>query len=557
MNTQLTASTSATKFPALIGAAALLALAGAALAAPTFNYTVLLRDGDAINAPNGGPNVGGVTFFNNMKINNNGVWYTQLDTDGSTASNSLTVRNGVSIFQEGSDSDPALPGTFLGLPANTGGGFNDSGDWSTNITLTGAGVTPTTDTSVVVNGRVIWRESNPVTDTAFPAGQGYQGFFHTKMDNAKNVYLMSSVANIGTTTNLKRAFLKLVYNPSTQTYSDDILMRADDPVPGTTSSVISDFDTGHQGWNVSSNGNTICLATYSPSFVLNGVTGNGAVYVNGTLLIKEGDPVDGVPGRNWRLLDGGGVGINANGDVVIRGTMDGDTTTDGIIMKRVGGVWSVVAQEGVTTHPDFPGMVVNALTTEVSIDNAGNVMWPCTFRTPPNTTNTGTGLFYNNQLVMRQASAANLIDGFQLSTLRVISQGHQMNEAGTAALVRVVLDYPSPTTDKDALVRVDIVNPVASGCNPADIACDDGTPLAQAPGCTNSPSGPNEGDYNAFFAADGFFFQAGQGIAAVGGTCDIACDDGTPLADAPGCVNNGVNEGDYNCFFNNLFLPCV
>ncbi|MBL0871513.1 MAG: hypothetical protein IBJ18_13150 [Phycisphaerales bacterium] len=93
-----------------------------------------------------------------------------------------------------------------------------------------------------------------------------------------------------------------------------------------------------------------------------------------------------------------------------------------------------------------------------------------------------------------------------------------------------------------------------ASCQPADIACDDGIPLSQSVGCVNS--GVNEGDYNAFFAADGFFFQAGLGSAAVGGTCDIACDDGTPLSQAPGCVNNGVNEGDYNAFFNNLFLGC-
>ncbi len=89
---------------------------------------------------------------------------------------------------------------------------------------------------------------------------------------------------------------------------------------------------------------------------------------------------------------------------------------------------------------------------------------------------------------------------------------------------------------------------------PADIACDSGTPLAQAQGCVNN--GINEGDYNAFFSAAGFFAQASQGMAAIGAFCDIACDDGTPLAEAPGCVNNGVNEGDYNAFFNNLFIPC-
>ena len=98
--------------------------------------------------------------------------------------------------------------------------------------------------------------------------------------------------------------------------------------------------------------------------------------------------------------------------------------------------------------------------------------------------------------------------------------------------------------------------PVAS-CNPADIACDDGVPLGVNPGCTNSSTGPNEGDYNAFFSAEGFFFQASQGALAVGSFCDIACDDGTPKSEAPGCVNNGVNEGDYNAFFNAFFLPCV
>ncbi len=106
-------------------------------------------------------------------------------------------------------------------------------------------------------------------------------------------------------------------------------------------------------------------------------------------------------------------------------------------------------------------------------------------------------------------------------------------------------------------VKFTVTGGATAGCNPADIACDDGTPLSAAPGCTNSTTGPNEGDFNAFFSAEGFFFQSGLGAGGVGGTCDIACDDGTPLSQAPGCTNNGVNEGDYNAFFNNLFLSCI
>ncbi len=93
-------------------------------------------------------------------------------------------------------------------------------------------------------------------------------------------------------------------------------------------------------------------------------------------------------------------------------------------------------------------------------------------------------------------------------------------------------------------------------CSPADIGCDDGVALIDAPACTNN--GVNEGDYNAFFAADGFFFQAGLGPAAVGLSCDIADDAGDPLPPfGVGNTNNGVNEGDYNCFFNFLFLGCL
>jgi microcystin-dependent protein len=95
-------------------------------------------------------------------------------------------------------------------------------------------------------------------------------------------------------------------------------------------------------------------------------------------------------------------------------------------------------------------------------------------------------------------------------------------------------------------------------CQVADIACDNGTPLSLFSGCVNTDV--NEGDYNAFFAADGFFFQAGLGSAAIGASCDVSYDSGEPRPPygpvIPNAVNNGVNEGDYNCFFNFFFLGC-
>jgi hypothetical protein len=101
-----------------------------------------------------------------------------------------------------------------------------------------------------------------------------------------------------------------------------------------------------------------------------------------------------------------------------------------------------------------------------------------------------------------------------------------------------------------------VASPVAPRCNPADIADDQGNPLPGPVGVTNG--GVNEGDFNAFFSADGFFAQSAMGTGGVGMFCDIADDQGTPKPPFgnPTGSNNGVNEGDYNAFFNNFFLPC-
>ncbi|MBL0869826.1 MAG: hypothetical protein IBJ18_04540 [Phycisphaerales bacterium] len=90
-------------------------------------------------------------------------------------------------------------------------------------------------------------------------------------------------------------------------------------------------------------------------------------------------------------------------------------------------------------------------------------------------------------------------------------------------------------------------------CSPADISDDQGN-IPPQPGVPNN--GITEGDYNAFFSANGFFAQSALGLAAINGTCDIANDQGDPLPTTPDRPNNGVNEGDYNLFFNLFFLGC-
>jgi hypothetical protein len=115
-------------------------------------------------------------------------------------------------------------------------------------------------------------------------------------------------------------------------------------------------------------------------------------------------------------------------------------------------------------------------------------------------------------------------------------------------------------TLREVIKALDQTLPVWLGkCSPADLACDTGEALISTNrGCTNN--GINEGDYNAFFSAGGFFEQSSQGPAAVGAFCDVAYDNGEALPpfgpEQIGPSNSGVNEGDYNLFFNTFFLPC-
>jgi hypothetical protein len=88
-------------------------------------------------------------------------------------------------------------------------------------------------------------------------------------------------------------------------------------------------------------------------------------------------------------------------------------------------------------------------------------------------------------------------------------------------------------------------------CSPADIAYDDGQPLANRGGPElGTNNGVTEGDYNLFFS---IYFDAGA-------AADIADDSGNafaPFNSGPIGTNNGVTEADYNVFFSVYFNGCI
>ncbi|MBL0869132.1 MAG: hypothetical protein IBJ18_00980 [Phycisphaerales bacterium] len=227
-------------------------------------------------------------------------------------------------------------------------------------------------------------------------------------------------------------------------------------------------------------------------------------------------------------------------------------------------LWELLVGDGVNPNVSiasavaWPGAGISnsGLSTNTpAINDLGMVVYRAEIT---GTTQPGNGLFISDGQstfrLMREGqtiqtpSGSSLVVGFGTTSPKIVLQGQAaFNNAGDVAFMVRFAD------GTQGLVLASPTTPLVTRCQPADIADDGGNPLPSA----NPNAGVNEGDYNLFFAADGFFAQAGMGPAAVGASCDIANDDGSPRAPfgAAG-TNNGVNEGDFNCFFNNFFLGC-
>ncbi|CAN5871099.1 hypothetical protein BH11PLA1_BH11PLA1_15530 [soil metagenome] len=141
--------------------------------------------------------------------------------------------------------------------------------------------------------------------------------------------------------------------------------------------------------------------------------------------------------------------------------------------------------------------------------------------------------------------------GFATATVQISGYGNPAMNGATWQQRCVVSDGCGGRTTNAVTLSL-----LGARCQPADIASDNGEPLPPHTACdqlTQTNSGVNEGDYNAFFNT----FFTDQSLASA---ANIAYDDGTPLplfgAPDPGLSDNGVNEGDYNCFFNNFFSGC-
>ncbi len=415
--------------------------AGGALAQP-LNVTVtrLYRDGDVISTPSS-EFIGAATSFGGVAVNNAGSDLVEVTTNGTDANTNLVVmRDGVLFARE---NDPVGIGA-VAISSFDSININASGNVAWNNFFRNA--TTSTDSGIRFNSTLVMQESTVSTSPAFTSPTPYIGFFEVRGDDNNDFMVMASVDDPAITSTVDRAVVVFDYNAANNTFTENVLAKEGDVLPGMTAAV-ADFGTAPETMARSSNG----LHTM---YVVSSVGGaQDTIYDNSVAVVQEGQASP-VAGRTYLSLGGTPVSVNDSGAYAFRATLSGDTATDSVIVKGN----QIIAQEG-SSSPAIPGFQFTGFGTgPVLIDNDGGVLWFGDWNDPDLTRDRG--LFHDQQLILREGD---VVDGETINTILGVSTGYNQSPDGRSVIVKVTLG-----TSTDAVLLLTL----GSGCDDIDFNAD-------------------------------------------------------------------------------------
>jgi len=328
---------------------------------------VVVIEGDAV------PGVGNVTYVYNLVVNGNGRCYVEVDTDNpsTTIDGAIVMDSAATLYlQEGQAIVSPDPGTTIDTFDSMW--LNLSGNLSHNFDLAGTPGGTLDNSTFYFNTNWVCQEGDPVLWPGANPGTVYKSSYETRLANNDLMLMLGSCDDptLGGTFDYYFA----TYDPSTGAHTK--LYMAGDPAPGTS--------LGEQFYNTTTSGS--CFASTSDQFDFNnngdlifvgrlsGTTVTTAndygIWLNNTLLVREGDSLSWDPLRTWDYVSFAEVGINDNGDYVYHASFDGDTTTDYAIVKN----GQKFKQEG-DLFQGFP--IYSFSSGRVDISNHGDVLWYC------------------------------------------------------------------------------------------------------------------------------------------------------------------------------------
>jgi hypothetical protein len=441
--------------------------------------------------------VGNVTAINNLTVNNSGQWIVEADTDNlDTNADEVFFKSGTLLLREGQSLTGLAQGTLGSFDALN---MNSAGDGAWNLFLDGT-VAPTgsTDSGMFFNGTMIFQESTISTAPGFSANTPYIGFFESRINDSNQVLVIASIDDPAISSTVDRALVIINYNAGTGTYTESVLAKEGDTLPG-MGAAVADFGTTPQSFGFNNAGDAIYVAA--------SVGGTAdSVYRNLTQLAMEGagSPVS---GRNWSSLGSASAALNNSGGHVYTGTLDGDPNTASIIIKN----GAKFMQEGDAPPGIGGGFTLTAFGTGniVQIADNGKVLWFGDWNDPA--TSSDTALFLDNQILLHEGVTQ--VGGLTVQAIVSAQDGYAMSPNGRYIMVEVTL--------------TDGVTP-----RPAALLIDMGAPPTCYANC-DGIGGLTANDFTCFLTA----YTTGQSYA----NCDGV---------------GGLTANDFACFLNAYTNGC-
>lgn len=402
----------------------------------------VVLEGDAVAG------VGVVTRIDNLAINSDGVWLVEADTDNAdTDTDTVLLRDGVLLLREGG-----------GLPLPAGAvidsfdsvGIDDDGDSGWNFFIDP--FPSNEDSGIYFNSALVIREGDISSALAFTPGTPYIGFFDVKNNTTNLLLAVASIDDPAISSSVDRALVRILVSDAGVLQNESVLAKEGDILAGQTEPV-ADFGTGPHQSAINDLGQVLFFAD------LTGDTSvDGAIYLDGTLLAREGSPSP-VAGRNYQFLSSRGLDLNNVGGYVFKANLDGDTADDDILV--VNGAVLVREGDSIPAIGGFSFTSFGSGSGPVMIDDGGDVLWFGDWDDPD--TDRDTGLFLNDRLIVQEG--VTLVDGLVVDTISSGSDAFDMSDDGSFILFEATLEGGI-----NGAFRIEVSDPTG-GENPPVAVC--------------------------------------------------------------------------------------
>jgi hypothetical protein len=373
------------------------------------------------------PGIGLVTTIDAVAVNNSGSWIVESDTDHpNTNADRVLIRDGAVLLRE-DDPVPPAPARISSFDSVH---LNNNGDSGWNLFLRNTGST-TNDSGVYFNTSLIIQESMVSTAPQFSPGTPYIGFFEVRMNDLNRLFIVASVDDPAIPTSVDRALVWVDYDAGTGSFSERVLAKEGDVLPGVGEAVV-DFGTSGENFAITNDGRAMYAASLTGA-----TTTNGAIYRDLTLIARKGD-VSPIDGRIYTDIGPSTkLDMNNSGSYVFKAGLSGDTSTNSVLIRD----GARLIQKG-DPVPGVPGETITSFGTgPVRITDAGDVVWYAQWT---GDTATNQGLFLNDRLLVRKGVTR--IDGQTLTTVAGttatggITEGFAVSRNGRYIIFRGVLD---------------------------------------------------------------------------------------------------------------------